>query len=467
MPSDDEGGAVKVIDDALAFLTAPMNTDELKRQLEMLRDRMHAKAAEQGNLAARLDKVVLDLAAMDAKADFMLNLVGQQIDLFVPPEPEGLEVDYDRMKRTVYDPLTNAATIVGSVGAGIWLTGAVVLPATFKLVGFLARSGKVSGMAQSSRLLTMAKVGKVTVYVAIVAMIVEVALKIANAKKLNDYLREKRAELEEQVAECDRALARLETALALGTQRRADLLEGAGIEPDPKDGYTDRHMVAYMRRLQDAIDEVAEQATYARIARNMLRMGLSVEDVLASIPGLGREGLLSIGARLNAEIMLLSGHSAEDVARELGMTGMQVQIVERVLEVRGDAARGHPDEVLVKRHNVSDAVADLQILLVESALAPKWDIITGQGDLTALSLEALVPAAALARLRAEVAARGALWMGAEAGAVAQAHPELSAEDISALEAELPRLRQEAASSIAPPAQLAFDLRLPLDVLKAA
>ena len=176
--------------------------------------------------------------------------------------------------------------------------------------------------------------------------------------------------------------------------------------------------------------------------------------------GLDAETVGRIAQRLAAEKALLKGGTVESVATETGLSGYRVRGIKRVLAVRGDAALGYDDDQLVARHKVSDAVADMQIDLVEDALEQHWDAIHGDGELAAISTATLIPLDALAALRAQIAAKAALWAGQDVASVAEAFPAVPHSRLEVLAKGLDEERDMVANGHREPHDYAVLLRLP-------
>lgn len=439
----------------LTFLSEPFNTDELKARLEQTRDALHAKALLQTQLASELAIVEMDVMQVQGKSDYLMNLTGQTLDMFVPAPLDEVEMEFDRRKDEIYDPLKDAYTYGGAVGAGVWMMGSVLLPGAIKIVGFLARSKKIATLAKSAKLIKLAKIGKATVYLAVVIALLETALRMATAKKINDHLRKEQTKIEKQNREADQVLARYEVAIAQGRK----LVQAFFDEVEVKD------KAEYNRLMDEAIGEVAEQAAYSKMIRNMLRMGMDAERVATAAP-IEIDAIRAIERRLNAELMLLEGQSREAVGKALQMTRYQVDLVARVLEVRADAMLGTDTDILITRHKVTDAVADLQTDIVEFGLVNLWTDVTGDGDPGTLAQTLLVEPASVAQLREEVRARSALLSGKSSEEVAEAHPSLDADRIAEMEAELELIRADVADSPLPAETLALEWRVTVSSIEA-
>jgi hypothetical protein len=220
----------------------------------------------------------------------------------------------------------------------------------------------------------------------------------------------------------------------------------------------------YLGLLNDAIKDVAEQASTARMARNLLQMGQTPDQIAALLPRVDRAALDGIARRLAAEVVLLEGKSPEEAARETGLTALQTTVVERVLAARGDAAIGYSDTEIAARHDIVASIADLQIDLAEAALPRIWGHLEGGGELSLAAREALIPVAALEQLRHEIPVRGALWSGAAPEDLAARGGAVGAGRIAALAHEIETERAMAARSGLKGAALMIALRLPSEVV---
>lgn len=433
----------------LSFLSEPFSTDELKAKLEQTRDELNGKALYQTQLAGQLSRVEIEALSMQSKSNYLVNLSGQTLEMFVPAPASELETDYDAMKDKYYDPIKDAYTYGGAAGAVVWFLGGAVLPGTLKVVGALAKSQKIARLAKSTKLMKLAKLGKATVYLAVVVAIFEVALRMVTAKKMNDHLRKEQKTIEDQNLKADQVIAKYEVAIEQGKKLIQAFLDETGVES----------LEDYEDKLNEAIGDVAEQAAYSKMARNMLRIGMDAETVANVVPDLKVDVVRAIEQRLNAEIMLLSGETPEIVGQNLQMTRLQLALVARVLQVREDAVLGWDDHVLMERHKVSDAVADLQVDLAESGLETIWDKVTTQADPDTLAKTLIVSARAVKHLQSEVQARSALLEGAAVDTVVQAYPEVGAKRIAEIAEEIPLIREDIIDSPAGPEKLAVEWRV--------
>jgi len=405
----------------LDTLTAPMATDELKRQVEILRGSLEQKVNEEFDLSSKLNDVNLDLEAMNAKATYLMSVSGQLMELTTPPAATGWEARYAEDKARYYDPVQTAATVVGLAGLGVWFVGGALLPAGAKVGQFITymfkytqRSAKFAKLAESTKLKTMSKFGKVTMFVAAAASILEYAARLASAEKINAHLIERRTKFEEEVAKADRVLAGYAVRIAEAEALRAEMLAEAEVDS----------VFEYLGLVNEAIKAVAAQATTARMARNLLWMGQSSEQVMALIPGMDAAGIDALSKRLTAEIALVAGDAEAEVSALTGLTMIQIAILQRILAARGDAALGYTEAEIVERHNLAASVADLQIDLVDAALPKIWDDLAGDDDLSLAAHDALIPVQFLEHLRIEMRARGALWSGGSVLEVGALFPQI-------------------------------------------
>lgn len=442
------------VKDAFNFLGEPLATDELKAQLTQLRDVIVAKQMQQIAKAGQLNALNEELASVDAKAKFLVDITTQSLDMFVPPEPEGLEVDYDKLKEKIYDPLLTAQLYV-TAGAVTLYGLSLVLPATLKVVAFASRSVKISKMAKSTKFATLGKLGSGAAKLAVALLVIDFAIKLVSAKKINDYMREKQQELTDQITEADQELARYDIAIKMREDFLKTMLEESGAET----------VTDYKVQLNKAIADVAEHATVAEIARNMLMMGMAADVVADLTPNLEKSVADRLAQRLNAEIMLMEGATPAEISQELGMTRFQIETVRRVLEVRGDAALGFEDEELARKHNVVDAIADLQIELAETALGKIWDSIEAKADVGTLARKCLIPQEALAQLMTEVDVRAALLAGDDTAAVA-ARYDMDVVRAQAIEDGLPFVQEQLKIGYHDAKALAVKLRLPVAAIPA-
>lgn len=437
---------VKPVRQTLDFLGQPFETDALKAKVEGLRDEIRAKAEAQEVLITLLELNVADLTILKAKTDFLANLMGRELDMFVPPEPEGVEKEYDAREKAFYDPLENVALGIGGIGGALYI-GAKAIPFTLKGVVAITKISKLANWAGNAKWAKAAKLGKSSVYLALAIVILEAALKMVSAKKINDHLRAREDELEEQIVQADLMLVRIETALAESRIQREKLLFDLGfgpfVAPDHEDYPVEiaTAVSEYLRRANTSGEEITVNATVKKSVRNLVIMGQTPEAIVDLLGPIYEDVTLpmvqALARRVQAELLLLDGMEQDDIAREVGISTFQVAVIARVLRARADGARGYPDEVLSERYGISDAVADLQIDLAESAMAQVWDeIALGSGDAVALSRTTLVPPEALADVMREVPARMDFLDGASPETVAANHPEISAERIAELHEDM-------------------------------
>ena len=433
---------VKPVQEALDFLGQPFETDALKGKVESLRDQLRAKSEQQEVLLTQLELNVADLTNLKAKTDFLANLMGRELDMFIPPEPEGIEKEYDAWEEAVYDPLEYVALGIGGIGGALYIS-AKLIPFTLKGIAFISRISKLTTWAGSAKWAKAAKLGKSSVYLALAIVLLESVIKLATAKQINDHLKQKQGELEEMITQADLMLVRIETAIAESRVQRERLLFDLGFGPfGPADHeeYPVKIAMAmseYLRRASTSVEEITVSATVKKSLRNLLIMGQSsdaVFDLMAPIhDGVTLQMVQALARRVQTELMLLNGMTQDDVAREVGISAFQVAVVARVLRARADAARGYDDETLSERYGISDAVADLQIDLAESAMAQDWAAIaSGTGDTAALSRTMLIPPEALEDVMREIPARRELLAGASPEGVQANHPGIPVARIAEL-----------------------------------
>jgi hypothetical protein len=442
------------------FLFEPFKTDELRAELTGLRNELDAMNVEQQELAGALEKVAGDLALMEAKVRFVDELLAQTFEVFVPPDPEAVEIAYERETEGLYRYSELAQLYVGAAGLGAWALGGAIGPGLAKTIGFVARSQKIAGLAGSSRFLKLARAGKGTVALAAAVAIVEVAIRLKDARKINDHLIEKRAEIEARIEEAEEVLAAHRFAIGEATHRRDTLLAEAGVPGD---------LSAYLQRLNDAIADIGRRKSFTRMARRMLRRGMARDEIAALMPDMPAEAIAGIERRLSAETMLVEGETVEGMGRHLGLTAFERRAVARVLDARDAAlAEGLAAPALAARFAVAEAVAEFQIDLLAAALPGLWSAIDGEGSAEPIARALLVRPGAVARLRLELSAKAALARGEAPEAVAAARPGLEAATLAAWAEAMPSAREKAKELLGGPggeaAAVAASLRLPLAAL---
>lgn len=396
----------KIIDKAedgfkssVTWLSQPFKTDELLLRLETLRDTYGQMRVNVTTAETNLSILVNELHTIQAKFVALAALTTEMVETIPPLEPDGLEADYQFMKDKYYDPLSMYSTISSAVGVVSFIPVGAVYTLKF-LSGGSMFSNAVSGVGKMGKFLKGAKfLGKATLALALVLFIIETAIKFIASQKTNKELRGKIKELDEAITDLEKYEAKLAVKQEMAEEIKQQALDEAGV----------LEVSEFLIRLNEEISQVAEQAAFVRLARRMLRMGQTVDQVEPIFQDLSKEAVHAIDLRLKIETALIAGKTFEEVTEATGATGFQIGAVQRVLEVRSDAVLGYSDEVLAKRHKVSDAVADMQIDLVEDGLKSNWLNVLGDGDLQLAAEELLVPVSALNQLRAQIPVKVAMW----------------------------------------------------------
>ncbi|MEO1773400.1 MAG: hypothetical protein AAFS07_00470 [Pseudomonadota bacterium] len=430
------------------FLFQPFQTDALMAEVTMLRNELVEMGHTQQGLAGDLTRVSNTLLMIEEKNTFLLHLLEQTFDVFVPPDPEKLEAAHAEKKTEQYDKLQTAMAYTGAGALGLLLAGKVVLPGLAAVTGFVTGSSRIAAYGSASKFSRLAAAGKAAVALVIVIGVIEMLLRMRDAKKINDHLREKRDEIETQIAEADDLLADHRFAIKEANRRLEMILTEAGY-PEDLDGY--------LGRFETTLRDIGHQRGHLLTARNMLRMGMPKADIRFAIDTLDPAVLDSIEKRLNAEIMLIQGVDPAEVSRRLELTTFERKAIELVLAARGATAAGMPMAQIVETHGVTPAIADLQQDIIDQRIARHWAAIDSDAPLGPVANALLIPEPGLAQLRAELAAKRALAAGEQ--------PSGEPAALAAWEAALPDLiaEAEALKVDGPEEQVkaAATLRLPL------
>lgn len=433
---------VKPVRDTLNFLGQPFETDALKAEVEHLMQTLKAKDEGHKLLVTALELNVADLTILKAKTDFLANLMGRELDMFEPPQPEDIEKEYDANEEKFYDPLENIALGIGGIGTALYV-GANAIPFTMKVVGKISRVSRLAKWAGSAKWTKLANLGKSSVYLALAIGLLEVALKLKSAKEINAHLTAKKNELQEQITQADQMIVRIEYAYIESRDQREKLLFDLGFgpfsSPDSEDYEQEiaEAVSEYLRRANTSSQEMTVSATVKKSVRNLLIMGQSPADIVdllgSTYEAVKLPMVEALARRVEAELLILDGTEQDDIAREVGISTFQVAVIARVLRARADAARGYQEDVLSERFGISDAVADLQVDLAESAMAQSWDeIASGEGDPVVLSRSTLVPPEALEDIMQEVPIRQALLDGATSDEIQSVYPNVKPARIAEL-----------------------------------
>ncbi|MEO1550289.1 MAG: hypothetical protein AAFR93_07635 [Pseudomonadota bacterium] len=437
----------------------PGRTEGLIADLEGLHAEMVAITASQIDKKTVLEGLDTQLKGIQAKATYLEGLITQTLENFPPPDPSGEHAGYLDMKDRVYDPLNLIGQVAGGVAiaslAGIglqWLGG--------HAIGYLFKSTGARALAASATTGRWATLGKAGLAAAFAAIVISTVIKMFKASEINDELRSKIVEMEEQVAEARNVEAQLDVAISQAETQLDEILASAGAAD----------LQVYMDQITAALDQVGRERVHVGSGRRMLRMGISKDDILSIIQGLEPATLNQIEARLNAEIQLIQGNAPADVARSLQLSEFQITVFQRILAARADAVMGVAAEVLAQRHALSLLVAEMQVERANNALVDHWDKIEGEGDLGVIARDTLISATAYAGLRNALAAKTALAQGRTVEEVGEIYPDLAPEDLTLWAERLPTRLAEAsklAGGSLDRGAIAAHLRLPTDLVPEA
>ena len=426
-----------------AFLKGPFRTDALLADLEAARMELGIAAEELSAEQDNLNLVVMDLRSMGAKV-ITLNALMVEIAITAPPQPGKEELDHMARQDEVYDPLQTAMHVAGGAMLLSMLPG--VAAATIRMVSM---GRYMSTAAKGRTLMTFSKIAKGTAILAGVIFLVETIIKMIHAKKLNAEIEAARDTLADEIGKANRRFATVRHDRIEGEALRAEMLADAGVDT----------VQEFFVSMNEAISDVAAHAALVEVARNLINTGQDA-GIVAEIVQLDIEIVERIQRRLGIEKALIAGRGAQDIVQDLAIDPVELRVVERILEVRGDAARGFDDAYLVKRHGVTDALADLQIELAEGALETHWDSFPGADGFDELSRKTLIPQKALRSLAEEMPVRADLWAGRPIETVVADHQQVSRTRIDALGKEVADARERLAAGGYAPDEQELMLRLP-------
>lgn len=441
---DVSSGILKGLKTSGDFLSGPFQTDALLARLEEARIEL-AQATETLRIEEDLrDAVLLDLRAMGAKT-IVLTALMTQIALTAPPRPGPEELDHLKREDALYDPLNTAMMSAGGLMLAAMLPG--VAASTIKMISM----GKFLGNASKGKtLLRFGKPAKGTAVLAGAIFLVETIIKMIHAQKLNAEIEKSRRALKEKIGEANSAYGKVAFQRAEAEALRAEMLRDAGTAT----------VQGFLVAMNQAIADVSAKAALIDVCRNLLHSGQDAQTV-AMIVQFDIEVVERIQRRLLIEASVISG---QDLAGALDITLVERRATERVLAVRGDAARGFDDAELVAVHGVTDAVADVQIEIAENALKRYWDQLPEIEDFDTLAAKTLIPAAALRLLCQEMPVRAALWSGQSLEEVARANTQAPPKRVEALALALAAGRDRLDRGGLPQDEAALHLRLPQTAL---
>ncbi|MEM8979897.1 MAG: hypothetical protein AAGD04_10455 [Pseudomonadota bacterium] len=429
------------------WLSGPFKTDALMAGLEEARIELSLANEALSAEEVERDTVIMDLRSMGAKA-IVLGGLATEIAVFAPPPPTPEELEHLERSEEIYDPLEIAYLTTGS------LFLVTLLPRIGAGVIKMITLGKFFKDASKSRfLLGVAKLGKATVVLTAVIFLVETIIKMIHAQKLNDEIEASRKKLKTEISKANREVARVSMEREEATALRTQMLEEAGVE----------NVRAFLISMNEAIADVSADVAFVKVARNLLRIGQAPEMV-EHIVQLEPDVIRRIARRLKIEEALIAGQAREEIAENQGIDAKEVDLVARILRVRGDAARGFSDAALVEHHMVSDALADMQIDLATTELAKHWNSLLTAPRLDEIAKDTLIPEEALVSLVAELKAHAQLWQGAELETVRAQNPQVPSNRLGAMSEALEANKAFAKATSMSPDDTAVHLRLPLSAL---
>ncbi|MEM9267732.1 MAG: hypothetical protein AAGA78_02180, partial [Pseudomonadota bacterium] len=438
----------------------PGKTDGLIAQLEMLQEEMKELNTSQIEKQSILRSLDTQLQGIQAKAAYLEGLIAETLEVLPPYDPTGAHADYEKMRSDVYDPInlfqlaSGGVAIAALLGVGLQFVGGTV-------VGYLFSSSGAQALAASATSGRLALLSKAGVYAALAALAIGFIIKLFKASEINDELRGKLEEMQEQVDEARKVEAQFDVAISQAQTQLDAILASAGVAD----------LQGFMDHMTEAFNEVADEKVHMGTARRLLRMGMTTQDILGIIKGLDPNTLAKIETRLNAEILLVQGEDPAKVGRDIGLSAFQITIFQRILAARADAVLGVEADALATRHAISPAVAEMQVERANNALEDHWELVDSDDAMGGLALKTLVPAQAFVQLREILDAKQALSDGQSLDEVTAAYPDLNPEDL-ALWSERLETRKAEAASLASAGQMnrsdvAARLRLPLSLVPEA
>ena len=446
------------------FLVQPFQTDDLKAEVEALRAHLLSLDEAQRAKDFALRAVYVDLDAMEAKADYVDALLERTFDMFTPPPKGDLEAIFETLSKYVYEPVELAGLTAGAVGT-VALSLNWLGPKTVSAVGRIGRAARLgsaggrisagaaaSGLAKTARLAKagrvtkLARFGRFAVKLSGALLVVDLALRLKDAAKINESLRAARAELEQALREAEPVLREYDVAIKVATDERDALLREAGAAD----------VDAYLQHLNAQIAVLARGTAELAMARKLLRHDTPQDVILSVVPGLTADALGDLAVRLAAERAAARGETAT-LEAGYGLDPGQAAALLRQQDIRDAFVTGEPDAEIRERFGLAPDSLDMIEETVETALLPHWHALEGDAPLDPISDAALVRATALDALRGELQAKAAAATGKDEGDADAAAFERARAEASARLAAVPTMDR---------ARLAVDHRLPLSVAAA-
>ena len=204
-----------LFEDGIHWVTAPWRTESLRERLENTRDGLRKVSLEFADLLTDRSEVVNQLSTMEAKTSFLAALSTEIVEIAPPPEPEGQEEAYLQRVEEFYEPLEIIRSVAGAAGLALLLPVGAARGIKFLSMGKLFKNA-----GTSTKLSKLMKAGKGSLYLSAAIYIFETAIKLIDANEVNKYLKEKEAELTENLDNAEREIVKVEVQIDEATERR-------------------------------------------------------------------------------------------------------------------------------------------------------------------------------------------------------------------------------------------------------
>lgn len=452
---------------------AGLKTDDLKAKLEVLREDIRARQSTFSVEMMALDAAVNDLTKMEEKTDFVVAQLEQISSITTPAPPSDAEVASDALDKYFTDPVFLASTGMGAVGGGMMVVGGIGKVVS-KRFGPKVKLGKAAKAGKATKFVKFLKVGKGVAGLGAALAMVELAVGMVSAQKINKQLKKDKAALNKHIDEADAEIKELRGIRKDAEAAVRSLLDEAGVadgldaEFDTAEAAAEAHEAAisgYLRHMNDAIAQLSAQTAKVRMVRKMVLSGALEPDMIADMTEVDETVVSSIAERVAVELALVSGRSVVEVARDSGLLSEQVLEIEGVVRARNEAVAGEDPERIAELVQVTEAVVQGEDEATMPLLASSWGAIEADDDLEAIGRKAVVAASALSRLRSELRAKTELAGGIDPAAVAQS-ANRSIEAVSAWGVDVAEARADIAilkrdGKLGKPALMAAQMRMPL------
>lgn len=452
-------------------IAASFKTDDLKNELDVLRDSLVAKQGEFNNVYVELQATEGHLSNMEEKVSYVVAQLEQIKALTTPPPPSGAEIASDALDQYFTDPIFLASA--GLAIGGVALVGLGGLAGLAGKLGKIAKGApKVTAATKATKLTKATKImklGKGAVVLSGAIAIVDLVVNTASAQGINKELNKNKATLSKNINDANDFIADAKQARNDAKAHLMGLLKDAEVDHlivETEEGLLnfDPAISAYLRQMNMAIAELGKQKASLRMMRKMILAGMD-SATAAGIAGMDPAVADSLAKRVTVERMLVAGNSAIEAARKHDLAPEQVGAIANVVRARADVIAGEMPETVSEAFDVPLAIVLEEVAETMPLLVPHWDAIEGTADLTVVADAVVVPASGLERLRNELASKLLLASGGDISAIAKS-AERSIEEVNDWNLDLAEARGRLAimdrdGVLGGAPGLAAKLRLPL------